>query len=333
MNRISVATALLFSLAFVNWGTSSPGPAYAVARGGPVPRTAPAFAKALAGRRGFSEGWPAGRAQGAPSLQSPITSTSQNPSPAPFSRFELTVDSIMRGPDLVGYPPTGLRWSADSQKLYFEWRRPGEREASTYVVSRAGGEPQKLSDGDAKTIPPATAGRWDAAHRRVLFVDDGDIVLVDSISGTRRQITRTTAAESNPRWARNDSHVTHVRDGNLFDVALDASGTALVSQLTDVGPKKPEVKLTDSQKFIRDEEEKLIEFLKEKRDEKKRAEEKKNKTKLPALELQDRQSALDLMLSPDNTHVFVIISERRTGAKTAMVPNYVTETGYKTTCG
>jgi Tol biopolymer transport system component len=113
----------------------------------------------------------------------------------------------MRGPDLVGYAPTGLRWSADSQKLYFEWRKPGEREASTYVVSRAGGEPHKLSDDGAKTIPPATGGRWDAAHRRVLFVDDGDIVLVDSISGTRRQITRTTGAESNPRWARNDSHV------------------------------------------------------------------------------------------------------------------------------
>jgi hypothetical protein len=34
-------------------------------------------------------------------------------------RFALTVDSIMRGPDLVGYAPEGLRWSADSQKLYF----------------------------------------------------------------------------------------------------------------------------------------------------------------------------------------------------------------------
>ena len=45
--------------------------------------------------------------------------------------FALTVDSIMRGPDLVGYPPDGLRWSADSQKLYFEWRKPGEDEAST----------------------------------------------------------------------------------------------------------------------------------------------------------------------------------------------------------
>jgi len=54
-------------------------------------------------------------------------------------RFLLTVDSIMRGPDLVGYPPDGLRWSADSQKLYFEWRKPGEEEASTYVVGRDGG--------------------------------------------------------------------------------------------------------------------------------------------------------------------------------------------------
>ena len=38
------------------------------------------------------------------------------------SRFTLTVDSIMRGPALVGYPPTDLRWSGDSKELYFEWR-------------------------------------------------------------------------------------------------------------------------------------------------------------------------------------------------------------------
>ncbi|HMC76248.1 MAG TPA: hypothetical protein VKH34_03920, partial [Vicinamibacterales bacterium] len=48
-------------------------------------------------------------------------------------KFALTVDSIMRGPDLVGYAPDSLRWSADSQKLYFDWRKPGEEEASTYV--------------------------------------------------------------------------------------------------------------------------------------------------------------------------------------------------------
>ena len=172
----------------------------------------------------------------------------------PAAGFDLSVDSIMRGPDLVGWPPTGLRWSADSQKLYFDWRKPGEKESSTYVVGRDGGEPRKLSDDEVKTAPPAT-GRWDEAHRRVLFVDDGDVVLVDGTTGARRQITRTTGSESNPRWARHDSHITYVRDGNLFIVPVDGGGPALVTQLTDAGPKKTEPKLTDSQKFIRDEEE------------------------------------------------------------------------------
>ena len=98
-------------------------------------------------------------------------------------RFELTVDSIMRASDLVGYPPTGLRWAADSEQLYFDWRKPAEDKASTYVVGRAGGVPRKLSDDEVKNIPPSAGGRWDKARRRVLFVDGGDVVMVDAISG------------------------------------------------------------------------------------------------------------------------------------------------------
>ena len=129
----------------------------------------------------------------------------------------------MRGPDLVGYPPDGLRWSADSQKLYFDWRKPGEDEASTYVVGRDGGAPAKLTDEEKKNAPPANGGRWDKARKRVLFADRGDIVMLDA-GGTRRWITRTTAGEGSPRWARNDTAVTYVRDGNLFIVPLDGAG-------------------------------------------------------------------------------------------------------------
>src|SRR5262245_63086274 len=149
-------------------------------------------------------------------------------SAAAAPRFDLTVDSIMRGPDLVGWPPTGLRWSADSQKLYFEWRKPGEKESSTYVVAQDWTQPRKLSDDEVKAAPPAN-GRWDKAHRRVLFVDGGDIVLVDSAKGTRRQITKTTGGESNARWAKHDTQVTYVRDGNLFIVPIDAPDSGIVT--------------------------------------------------------------------------------------------------------
>ncbi len=244
-------------------------------------------------------------------------------------KFALTVDSIMRGPELVGYAPDSLRWSADSRTLYFDWRKPGEDEASTYVVARDGGTPTKLTDDQKKNVPPAN-GRWDKARKRVLFADRGDIVMIDA-SGGRKSITRTTAGEASPRWARNDTAVTYVREGNLFLVPVDGSatpGVAATQQLTDVGPAKADPRLTDSQKFIREEEEKLLEAVKEQKDKKKKAEEKAKADKLPAFELQERQTAMDLMLSPDDTHVFVLVSERPAGARTVIVPNYVTETGY-----
>ena len=255
------------------------------------------------------------------------SAAAKRPAAAQSGRFDLTVDSIMRGPDLVGYPPTDLRWSADSQRLYFEWRKPGEDEASTYEVARTGGAPRKFSDEERKKVPSAT-GRWDKSRRRVLFVDGGDVVLVDAQTGTRRQITRTTGNESSPRWARNDTHITFVRDGNLFIVPVDPGGASLLTQLTDAGPRRADPRLTDSQKFIREEEEKLIEYVKKQNEERKKREEEQKKEQLPKFELQERQTAADMMLSPDDTHVFIVVGERPAGSKSTIVPNYVTETGY-----
>ena len=261
-----------------------------------------------------------------------ITTPAQNSTPRPAARlgaskFKLTVDSIMRGPDLVGWPQTSLRWSADSRTLYFEWRKPGEDEASTYAVGRDGGQPVKLSDDEVKNIPPAS-GRWDKARRRVLFSDAGDVVVFDAKAGRRIQITRTAGSESSPRWARGDTHVTFVREGNLFIVPVEGESASVITQLTDVAPKRPEPRPTESQKFVSEEEAKLIEFIREQKEQKKKNEEKAKKDKLPAFELQDRQTAADLMLSPDDARVYVLISERPAGAKPTIVPNYVTETGY-----
>ena len=41
-------------------------------------------------------------------------------------KFELTVDSIMRGPELIGYEPAQVRWSGDSRRVYFRWKQAAE---------------------------------------------------------------------------------------------------------------------------------------------------------------------------------------------------------------
>ena len=238
--------------------------------------------------------------------------------------FPLTVDSIMRGPKLVGYPPSGLRWSGDSSRLYFEWRHPGEDEAATWVVDREGGTPRRLTDAECKSAPPPI-GLWDGAHRRIAFVDRGDIAIVDSVSGTRRQITRTTGDESNPRWARHETAVTFVRDNNLFLVPLDSGA---IDQLTDVRPRAREPRETDSQQFIKKEEERLIEHTRVEAEKKRKKDDKDKAVALPKYELADRQTAPDLQLAPDGKHVYIVVAERSDGAKRPNVPNYVTESSY-----
>src|SRR4051812_35248278 len=90
------------------------------------------------------------QAQAPTSRSEPSNPKLQAPGPRTFS---LTVDSIMRGPDLVGYPPSELRWSGDSKELFFEWRMPKDDQASTWKVGRDGGTPTRLSDAQRRLAP------------------------------------------------------------------------------------------------------------------------------------------------------------------------------------
>lgn len=232
----------------------------------------------------------------------------------------------MRGPKLVGYAPSGLRWSGDSRRLYFEWRERDADETSTWVVNADGTGLRKLSDDERKAAPPAQA-IWDREHRRALAVAAGNIVLIDAVAGTRQLITRTSTSESNPRWARNETAVTFTRDNCLYLVPLGEDADRLV-QINDAGPKKRDPQTTDSQKYLEKEEESLIEAVKEADKRRKRNEERAEKEKLPLLELTERQTASDLMLAHSDQYVYALVADRANNAKRADVPRYVTTNGY-----
>ena len=251
---------------------------------------------------------------------------SRAPLGAEAPAFPLTVESIMRGPDLVGYPPSDLRWSGDSKELFFEWRQPGEDEPATWVVSREAGEPRRLSDEERRRAP-SPGCEWDLALRRCLAIQEGDVVLVDTVARTRRVLAGSTAAESSPRFTARESAVSYVRDNNLFRLALAGDGDVLV-QLTDVAPKKKEPKLTESQQFLKDEERKLLKQVDEAVARRKRAEDRKEKLAPPRLEIAEGQSVSEGTLSGDGRFAFLLVVQKAEGAKTADVPSYVTESAY-----
>jgi dipeptidyl aminopeptidase/acylaminoacyl peptidase len=246
---------------------------------------------------------------------------------APPAPFDLSVASIMRGPKLVGYAPDSLRWSGDSKEFWFEWRKPGDSETSTWVTNAASGEARKLTDLERKSAPTANAD-WDAARTRAVFTQAGDVVLVDTVKKTRRVLTRTTGNESRARFAKNETHVAFVRDNALFLMPISGEGEGGLVQLYEAGPKRRDPTLTDAQKVMRDEEQKLLAFVKKTADERKTREERRDADALPKLDLAEGETVGDAQLSPDGDHVFAVVSIRATGSKVADVPNYITESSY-----
>jgi dipeptidyl aminopeptidase/acylaminoacyl peptidase len=257
-------------------------------------------------------------------------SQKQSATPKPF---ELTVDSIMRGPRLVGYPPSGVYWSQDSQRVYFRWKQADEprlKEMSLYVVNRDGSGLRRLTDEEAKQAPPAN-GELSKDNSLTIFADEGEIFIYDHTQQARRQITKTVDAETNPHFTFDQKHIYFTRLNNLYAMSLDG-GT--IEQLTDIrigAAPTPSAtpKGTDSQEYLKKEERALLDATREKAEQREEQEKKrKEREKRRPFNLPTGQGVANLSLSPDGKYVIATISEPGAGSKNTIVPNYVTETGY-----
>jgi dipeptidyl aminopeptidase/acylaminoacyl peptidase len=274
---------------------------------------------------------------------------------ASSKKLVLSVDAIMRGPGLIGYEPSEVRWSGDTERIYFRWKQaadPVEKDPDTYVINRNGSGLRKLTDGEAALAPP-TFGDRTRDHKRIVYARNGDIYLYDYTTDRARQITKTADNESNPRFTRDGNRIIFTRSNNLYVMSLEDGSLV---QLTDIraagaaGTGAPpaggggrgqggrgqtqatdseERKGTESQEFLKAEEKKLIDVVRERAELKKEQEDRRKKENpRKPFTLQARQTVASLQLSPDEKYVMAAINEAGDGVKTTIVPNYVTESVY-----
>jgi Tol biopolymer transport system component/pimeloyl-ACP methyl ester carboxylesterase len=263
--------------------------------------------------------------------------------------FELTVDSIMRGPDLVGQAPTGVYWSQDSRRVYFRWKRAGEprlKETDLYTVNADGTSLRKLSEEEARKVPPA-AGELSKDRRLTVFTEEGDLFLYEHEKGERRQLTRTVEAESNAHFTRDQRAVYFTRQSNLYVMSLDGGS---LEQLTDIRvPALPTAgaaagaaaglqvsvgaaagRASESQEFLRKEERRLLDVVRERaeqREEQERRRRERDKDRRKPFSLTAGQTVTSLQLSPDGAYVVLTVADPATG-KNAIVPNFIGDAGY-----
>src|ERR1017187_3379779 len=148
-------------------------------------------------------------------------------------KFSLTIDNIMRGPELVGFEPAAVRWSHDSAQVYFQWKQNTDKAAApmdTYTANRDGSGLRKLSDEEIKLLPPA-GGDTTRDKRLTVYSSGGDLFLFDNTTGKIQQLTKTTDAEANPRFLADGKRIAFTRGGNLYVMALDSG---ILVQMTDI---------------------------------------------------------------------------------------------------
>jgi dipeptidyl aminopeptidase/acylaminoacyl peptidase len=241
----------------------------------------------------------------------------------------LTVDFIMRGPNLYGWEPQQVRWAGDNRRVFFSWKKWDdalEKDPDTYVSN--GGTPRKLTEEEARLAPPAS-GEWNLYFSRRVYVQGGDLWLYDYPSDQARRLTKTADFEAQPRWLKDGKRVAFVRASNLYTLSL-ADGA--IEQWTDIrtGPATDEEKKgTDAQEYLKKEEQALLEIVKKRAEKKKEADErKKRENPRKTFRLTAKQSIASLRLTPDEKFVLALVSETADGAKKAGVPNYITLDSY-----
>jgi dipeptidyl aminopeptidase/acylaminoacyl peptidase len=257
--------------------------------------------------------------------------------PLAAQQFDLSVDNIMRGPELVGRAPQGLRggfggggfsWSPDSRYVWFRWQQPGvDTSLVVYRVSAQGGPPERFEKANADTIVAGPA-EWSPDRSRAIFQIRGDLVLWTSRGA--RKLTDSPAPESGAQWSADGRAVFFQRDGNLFSLNLE---TAELRQLTDIrrGNAPRDERAAGQRQALATDAKELFEFIRSDRykeqpwnQEQGREDSTRPKPFYPG----EGKNVGNLRATPDGRFVVFTVSEQPRDTKRTTMALWITDDGY-----
>jgi dipeptidyl aminopeptidase/acylaminoacyl peptidase len=239
-------------------------------------------------------------------------------------KFALTVENIMRGPDLVGHAPSGPQFSLDGKTLFFRWQKAGS-EQKLYAVDANGTNLREAKRSDQQK---ALAFDGDLTTDRTKFAYelDGDLYWYDRTKNETHRLTKTAGRESDPTWILNGEAIAYRSGDNAYDIRL-ADG--LIEQLTDIRPSRaPEAPSDGSsaaQSAIAAEQPKLFKLFEPK------PQPPRDPRTPPAVQpytLPAGTSVRGISVSPNGQSVALSLNKDVPGKRDTIVPNYVTRSGY-----
>jgi len=247
----------------------------------------------------------------------------------------VTLERIMAERDWIGNPPERPFWSHDGRAIFYYQKRPGEERRDLIQLTLDGRGPESIPEaryGEVEEGP----GELSADGRRKVYARQGDIFVKDMRSGRIRQLTRTEAVESNPRFMVGGDRVSFRRGDLMLVRDLESGLEAQAADLrTEKDPDAPEERFV----FLKDQQSRLFETLRERREnreaERARTLEQRrlDPSRLdPPFYLGEGTEILGLSLGPRGDRLIVRLARRAPeSGRRDTLPNYVTEDGYLAT--
>jgi dipeptidyl aminopeptidase/acylaminoacyl peptidase len=263
-------------------------------------------------------------------LALPAFAQTPTPPPSGTTKPRLTVEKIMQDPKTwIGTSPSGAFWAEDGKTLYFNWNPDKAKGDSLYKVVLSGDrKPQKVAPAERRSLPDGP-GVYNRDRSLKLYDKNGDLFLVDCRTYQTRQLTNTVDREANPTFSGDERAVVFQRGGNLYSMTF-ANGD--LAQLTnfDAGSKKPETKPNAQEADLKKEQLGLFEVLRDRKAKRDEGEKitKVDQPKRAKLFYTEGRTLMNPQLSPDGKFVTFAMMKAATGAKTTLVPSYVTESGF-----
>jgi dipeptidyl aminopeptidase/acylaminoacyl peptidase len=240
---------------------------------------------------------------------------------------QLTVEKIMRDPKWIGSAPTNIQWSADSKTVYFLWNPVNAENDSLYSASLTNPAPTKVRKEDRILL--ATGDMlFNKNQTKAVFEKFGDLYLHDVVTRKTTQITNTLALEFSPLFSSDEKKIFFTSDQNLYSWEIS---TGVLAQLTDFkkGKKPSSTPLTEQEKWLREDQLRNFEVLKQ-REERKAMADKIRKSENPHRPKEfytDEKNVELIRISPDGKFISFRLT-RQVRPKATIVPNYVTTTGF-----
>ncbi len=266
---------------------------------------------------------------------------------------KLTVEKVMRDPKWMGSSPSNAFWSNDGTTLYFQWNPDKEPTDSTWYITTTNKIPVKATAAQKQALVSETNYNYNEARTAYVHAKDGDVIYKETKTGKTKRITQTVDLESNPQFSFNETKIIYTRSQNLFAWDINSGETL---QLTNVrtgdaalalpagfggggfqrgGGNTPVAAGNQQEQWLKNDQLKYFQVLKERKEKKDMGDAYTKalpKTKeLRNINIEDK-ALQGLGVSPDGRFVSYRLFKAApaANAKTTIVPNYVTETGFTT---